>query len=135
MANLALETAGEIRVVESVIQLTVPEAETLAVGQPARFDTSTGKATKANGTTAAEAAVYGIVSHRSADGVVTLLRKGVLDGFALDALDFGADVFLSNTDGTLADTAGTVSTVVGHVVPGTATTLGTTYDKLLFVDL
>jgi hypothetical protein len=45
---------------------------------------------------------------------------------------FDADVYLSDTDGTLATTAGTTSLVVGTVVPGWA---ATTADKLLRVDL
>jgi hypothetical protein len=44
---------------------------------------------------------------------------------------FDAPVYLSDTDATLADTAGTVSTVIGRVVPGWN---ATTADKLLLLD-
>ena len=58
-----------------------------------------------------------------------------MDGFDVSALAWDADIYLSDTDGRIADAAGTVSTKVGRVIPGTATTLGTAYDKILFVDL
>jgi tetrahydromethanopterin S-methyltransferase subunit E len=53
-------------------------------------------------------------------------------GEALDSLAYGAVVYLSNTDGTLADTAGTVSKKIGVVVPALATV--STPDKLLLVE-
>ena len=56
-------------------------------------------------------------------------------GFALTALAYDAIVYLSDTDKKLADAAGTVSTIVGRVIPVPATTLGTAYDKVLFIDL
>jgi hypothetical protein len=137
MTNLALVTTGRVRVVESFIQQTAPLAETLVVGDAVRFDTSTGKFTGSNASAAGEARTYGIlVSKDGAGAVGTAVRKGVLDGFALTALDYDAIVYLSDTDKTLADAAGTVTTaIVGRVIPGFATTLGTAADKLLFVDL
>ncbi len=66
---------------------------------------------------------------------VTAIRKGVMDGYALSGLDYDAPAYLSDTDGRLADGVGTVTVAVGRVIPGTSVTLGTAYDKLLFVDL
>jgi hypothetical protein len=61
---------------------------------------------------------------------LTCVYRGVVDPRgALDALAFGAQVFLSDTAGTMADAAGTVSTVLGNVIPGWAS--GATPDKLL----
>lgn len=136
MTDLALVTAGRVRVVESFIQQTAPLAETLAVGDAVRFDTATGKFTGANGSSAGEARMYGIlVSKDGAGAVGTAIRKGLIDGFALAALDYDAPVYLSNTDKTLADAAGSTSVVVGRVSPAFGTTLGTAADKLLFIDL
>lgn len=137
MANIALTTADRVEVVGfPVIQLTVPAAEAITAGAPVRLDTSTGKFTNANGTTTGEARVFGIATRTVAAGeALTVVRKGILDGFALSGMNYDAAVYLSDTDGRLADAAGTVSTVVGRVVPGTSVTLGTSYDKLLFVDL
>lgn len=136
MADLALVTADRLRIVESIIQMTLPAAEALAAGQAVRVDTASGRFTKANATVAAEARAYGLVARSVPAGqAATAIRKGVVAGHDLAALGFDADVYLSDTDGALADAAGTVPTPVGRVVPGTAEVLGATYAKLLFVDL
>lgn len=135
MTNLALVTAGKVHIMESRIQLTLPLGETLTVGSAVRIDTN-GKWTGSNGSTTTENRIYGIlVSVDPAGAVGTAIRKGVVDGFALTALAYDAIVYLSDTDKTLADSAGTVSTIVGRVIPATATTTGTAYDKVLFIDL
>ena len=135
MANIALTTANRVSIVGlPVIQLTLPAAEAIAAGNAVRIDT-TGKFTKANGTTTTENRIYGIAVETVAAGFpVTAIRKGVMDGFVL-AGAYDSPVYLSDTDGTIADSAGTVSTIVGRVIPGTATLLGVAYDKILFVDL
>lgn len=136
MANINLVTPNKVNVVESIVQMTLPAAEAIVAGAPVRLDTTNGKFTNANATVAAEARVYGIATKTAAAGEsLTAIRKGVMDGFDLSALAWDADIFLSDTDGCIADAAGTVSTKIGRVIPGTATTLGTAYDKLLFVDL
>ena len=135
MADIAVATAGKIHVVVAKEQLTVPAAETIAAGAPVRIDTSAGTFTNANGSSAAEARVYGIATRSVAAGEpVTAIRRGILDGFTFSQA-YDAAIYLSNTDGRLADAAGTTSVIVGRVVPGTATTLGTAYDKLLSVEL
>lgn len=138
MANLALVTANKLEVVESIEQMTLPTAEVVSPGQAARIDVANGRFTKANGSSAAEARIYGIATGGKANVAgepVTAIKKGVVDGYDLSGLAYDAPVYLSNTDGVLADTPGTVSVVVGRVIPGTSTTLGTPYDKLLLVDL
>lgn len=138
MADLALVTTAKVEVVESIEQMTLPAAEAVTPGQAVRLDTTTGRFTKANGTTAAEARIYGIAvggAAVAAGEAITAIRQGVLDGYVLDALAYDAAIYLSNTDGTLADTAGTVSTPVGRVIPGTSNLLGAAHDKLLLVDL
>ena len=133
MADLSV-TAGDVAPVKIIEQFTAPAGEAFSAGAAVRLDTTTGKLTGANGSAAAEARVAGIaLTTAAANDTVTVLRKGYVDlGDALDALTYDDDVFLSNTDATLADTAGTVSTIVGTVVPGFA---ATTPDKLLRVDL
>lgn len=135
MANIAVASAGRIRIVESIIQDTKIALEAIVAGAPVRKDTATGKFTNANATTAAEARVWGIAKESVAAGMpVTAIRLGVLDGYTLTSQAYDAAIYLSDTDGRLADAAGTVSAPVGRVIAGTATTLGTAYDKLLFVD-
>ena len=63
------------------------------------------------------------------------VRKGLVDGFDLSAMNYDAPVYLSDIDKKLDTAAGTVSTVVGRVEAGPGTTLGTAADKLLRIDL
>lgn len=131
MTNLTI-TAGDVGPVQVVQQFTGPAVETIVAGQWVRFDSSTGKVALGNGTTAAEAIDGGVALLGGAAGTpITFVQQGILDvGDALDSLNFGVAVYLSDTDGTLADSAGTVSKVVGMVVPGWG---HTTADKLLWL--
>lgn len=134
MANIAVTTAGRIHIVESIQQKTLPATEAILAGAPVRIHTD-GKWTNANGTTTTENRVWGIATKSVIAGeALTAVRRGTLGGYTLTQA-YDAIVYLSDTDGTLGDTAGTVSTIVGRVVPGTATVLGTSYDKLLSVEL
>ena len=136
MANLALVTANTVSVVESLEQMTLPTAEAITAGMAVRIDTSTGKFTAANGTAAGEARIYGVATKTAAAGMaLTAIRRGVLDGFALTGQAYDAAIYLSDTDGMLADSAGTVETVVGRVIPATSAVIGAVYDKLLYVGL
>lgn len=115
-------------------QHTAPAAEAISAGSPIRLDTATGRWTNANGTSAAEArvthiAVRTVVAGESLTGV----RGCLIGGLVLDALAYDAPVYLSNTDGRLADAAGTTSVIIGRVVPAFAMTLGNAPDKLLDV--
>ena len=135
MTDLALTTAARLNVVESLEQMTLACAEAIVAGQSVRLDTSTGRFTKANATTVAEARAYGMAVRSAAAGEgVTAIRRGVIDGYALAALNYDADVFLSDTDGMPADAPGEITTVIGKVIPGAMTALGTAQDKLLRVD-
>ena len=60
----------------------------------------------------------------------TAVKEGVLDGFNLDALAYGARVY-SGASG-VVDTAGTV--VVGEVIPARSHLRGNAPDKLLYVN-
>lgn len=131
MTDLVITT---VRIVESTEQITTPASEVFAVGEAVRFDTS-GLLTPGNGSAAGEADIEGIAVRACTyvNEAVTAVRKGTLDvGDALSALAFGALVYLSDTDGQLADAAGTVTVVVGRVIAAWG---NTTADKLLLVDL
>ncbi len=132
MADLVITTCRPVKVIE---QITAPAAEVVTAGTYVRQSTTTGKLEKGNGTIAAEAKVGGIAiqSAETTNLTITAVTKGWVDvGDALSAVDYDADVFLSNTDGVLATTAGTVSRVVGKVVAAWG---NTTADKLLRLDL
>jgi hypothetical protein len=133
MADIAVATAGSVHVVESLWQKTLVATEAIAAGAPVRIHTD-GKWTNANGTTTTENRIWGIATKSVVAGeALTAVRRGTLDGFTFSQA-YDAIIYLSDTDGRLGDVAGTVSTIVGRVVPGTAV-VGTTYDKLLSVEL
>lgn len=123
------------RIVQAQDKDTLPFAEALEPGQAVRLDDSTGKLTKANGTTADEAQMVGVLATEGGAGVRgTFVRQGLLDvGNALSALDYGATIFLSDTDGALADAAGTIEVPVAVVWPAFGTS--GVADKLLKVDV
>ena len=125
--------AADVAVVEAIEMITAPEAETLAPGQYARLNTSSGKIEKGKGTTTAEIRKGGIIVKREGDGMVTLLRKGTVDvGNALSSLTYDDDVFVSDTDGLFSDTAGSETLIAATVVPAWTSN---TPDKLLRFDL
>jgi hypothetical protein len=113
-------------------QKSLPAAEAITAGAGVRLDTTNGRWTNSNASTAAEARTWGVAMRTVVAGEnLTAVRNCILDGYDLSALAYDQAVFVSNTDGRLADAAGTVSAIAGRVVPGPATTLGTAYDKVL----
>lgn len=134
MANIAVATAGKIEVVESFEQMTLVATEAILAGAGVRIHTN-GKWTNGNGTSTTENDIYGIATASVAAGEpLTAIKRGVLDGFTFSQA-YWATIYLSDTDGILADAAGTASKIVGKVIPATSTTIGTAYDKLLLVNL
>lgn len=127
-ADLVIES---VRIVRAIDKFDAPSNEVFGF-EAVRYHTD-GTVTPANGSSAGEAGFEGIATVESdrVGQAITVLREGIVDvGEALAALAIGAPVYLSDTDGTLADTAGTVSVVVGRVVPGWGSL---TADKLLLV--
>lgn len=117
MADLTIE---RVRIVGLPIdRFTAPSNETFGF-EAVRFHTD-GSVTPANGTDAAESNFQGIATNESTrvgEGI-EVVRDGLLDvGEALVGLAPGAPIYLSDTDGTLATTAGTVTVIVGRVEPG-----------------
>lgn len=136
MGNLTIDATkvSLVRGSDEVLH-TGPMGEAANGGQYVRLNTSTGKLEKGNGTSTTElGTTAGIlldtVSTVNMPGTMVLLgSKAILDlGDALSGLAFDAPVYIGDTDGTLSDTAGTVSRVVGRVIPGWG---ATTADKLL----
>lgn len=134
MANLTITTCSLVKG-DDEHQATYPAGEAISAGQYIRPNATTGKFELGNATTAAEVGDGYIALHAAAIGepVTGVKSPAILDvGEALAAMNFGAAVYLSDTDGTLADAAGTVSTAAGRVVAGWA---NTSADKLLRVTL
>jgi hypothetical protein len=114
---------------------TGPVGETGTAGEYYRLNTTTGKLENGNATTPTELGrIAGIlldsVPTANLTGTIVLAGSGaIIDlGDALDALAFNAPVYVSDTDGKIADSAGTEEKIIGRVVPGWN---ATTADKLL----
>lgn len=109
--------------------------EAVNAGQYVRIDATTGKIALGNATTSTEVGRGGGIAIKTAaaGGPLTVVRRGLVDvGNALNALSYGQVVYLSDTDGTFADSAGTVSTIIGYVHPGAAES---TRSKLLMLTI
>lgn len=133
MADLTITRVHIVRMFEMLPDGPVNEA--LGVGEAVRVDATTGKYTPGNATDTTENQVRGIALHVAdyANATISAIKRGIIDiGDALDALNYGVPVYLSNTDGVLADAAGTQAVIVGYVIPGWGDTAG---DKLLLVNL
>jgi len=134
MTDLTI-TASAVALVKEIESVTLPVGEAITAGQVARLTVATGLATKANGTSKAEARAFGVAirSSRFVNEAVTFLKRGYLDlGAALDAIALDAPIYLSDTDGTLADAPGAIAVPIGRVVPAFGQT---TADRLLYVDV
>ena len=135
MTNLVITPADVVPMDWGVYEkFTGPAVEAINAGQIVRLVTTTGQIALGNGTTAAEARILGVsISTVVAGQTATAVKRGIVNlGHALSAVAWDAPIYASDTDGTLADSAGTVSKIVGRVVPGWG---ATTADKLLLVDL
>jgi len=51
-----------------------------------------------------------------ASGVVSMLKRGVLFGYTVTAMNYDDPIYLSNTPGLLSTTAGDNSVIVGRIV-------------------
>jgi hypothetical protein len=130
MTDIALNSDRELNVVfpETAEIRDFRQAETLVEGDVV-YITANGKAGKADANAAGKQQARGIVVRKT--GVtVSVMKYGYLAGFDISALDYDAQLFLSDTVGKLADAAGTMSVACGRVscLPNDSLT------KILFVD-
>lgn len=146
MANVSLQTRvsaksrPELDIADDMWKQTktLTAAEAITAGAPVRIvasSTGAGKWTNANGSDTTENKAWGLATRTVIAGeTVTAIRKGIVDGLDVSAYDYGQLIYLSDTDGRVADAPGTIVTPIGRVVPGTAVTLGTAPDRLLELD-
>lgn len=126
-----------VRALESVRQMTLISGEEILPGAIVRVDPSTGRFVNASAATVAQARAFGVAlgSKICLPGFpLTALRSGVVDGFELDGA-YDAPLYLSDTSGSLADSAGTVSAPLGRIVPGAAHALGSATPKLFLIEI
>ncbi|HEV7299013.1 MAG TPA: hypothetical protein VGN72_06565 [Tepidisphaeraceae bacterium] len=132
MATVATTTAGRIEVVEWGEQDNGVAAADITAGTFVRKDTS-GKWIQSLATSATNAAGARLALRTVKAGeALTGMKNGVVSGYTVTQA-YNASLYLSDT-GTLADTAGTTSVVVGRVLEGTAVAPGTAYDKNVRID-
>lgn len=103
---------------ESIEQKTLIAAVDMDELTPVYINTS-GKFAKGDASAAGTADVYGLTLRKVKAGEpVTAIAKGTVGGFTFAAgQDYGESVYLSDTEGRVADAAGTVEVKIGIIVP------------------
>ncbi len=94
-------------------------SEALKAGDVVYLVASTGKVAKADANgSGGENDFLGVAMQTVGAGqVVSILTRGHVAGFDVSGLDYGATVYLSDTAGLLADSAGTTVLLAGCVLP------------------
>jgi hypothetical protein len=134
MATVALDTAGVVDIVlAKEPNLSMIGATNIVASQCYRPD-SNGAAVLAVATAASNGAGARLALRTAPAGEpVSFMRSGVVDGFNVSQTN-GAVLYLSDT-GTVADAPGTVTIILGRVIPGNANVLSAARDKVVEVDL
>jgi hypothetical protein len=145
MADIALKTtnassqtgnnSATLDVEESIEQMTLPAAVDMNEGTPVYVNSSAQFAKGDASVSGTTNGLYGITVRKVKAGEpVTAIAKGVVGGFTFTQA-YGALIYLSDTEGRIGDAAGTVSKVVGMVIPAYGQPRGTSAAKLLRVNL
>lgn len=140
--NVTYQTIGtatrpDLHVAVKGEQHTALTGEDIAAGAPVYVDPATGRFRNASAGAAATAAVYGVALRAARVGQgLTAMKRGVVEGINLDAMPYGAQIYLSNTVGRMADVAGTTAVPIGRVLPVHGhERIGGTPSKLLNISL
>lgn len=135
MADLTIVPA-QVAPVQVFEQVTLPAGEAIDAGEVVRLDVSTGYATLANASSAAEGRMIGIAINSAVAGqAVTIVKRGLVSlGDALDSQTLDELLAISNTDGKIDDGVGTPTADynVGRIWPAHS---AVTVDFLLYVDV
>lgn len=136
MADISLVTADKVNVgTLTVLQYTGVAGEAITAGAPVYIDGTTGKFLNSDANGSGTVDVFGIAVRTVAAGQpLTVVRIGLVDGYDLAGLSYGAPVYLSNTVGRIADAAGSSDVRIGTVVPAFGQALGSSPDKVLLVE-
>lgn len=122
---------GDVAPVDVIEQVTLPADVAILRGQYVRV-TTTANLILSDASQAGDiGGTRGIAMNAAAIGeAVTVVTKGTVSvgATALTSQAFDAPIYLSDTPGSLADAAGTVSTIVAYVAPANHQT---TPEKLL----
>lgn len=119
MPDLALVTAGKLSIVRSDIQELLIAGVDLTVGDVITVSKTTGKWIKADADGGdIDAPLYVAMSTAKAGFALSGLKKGIVDGFDLSALDYRAPVFLSTNAAKMATAVAAVNEVQTLTVSG-----------------
>ena len=104
MADLALETDVEIGLLSQLAEIvTAPALVALTSGDVVTLDASTGKFSKADANVAdIDGPVFVVIKDATAGLAADAVKRGIISGFDLSALDYGDRVFLSATAAKIA---------------------------------
>jgi hypothetical protein len=104
--------------------------EAITAGQPV-YQLTTGKVGVADANAAGKQQFRGIALKSVGAGqAVSVLKKGMITGFGIGSLNRDVAVYLSDTAGSLADGAGTMTVICGRVVSLSDAALS----RVLYVD-
>jgi len=131
MTAITIRTAGVNLVHSDKAEiLDLIAAEAITAGQPV-YQTTAGKAGVADANASGKQQFRGIALKTTAAGKpCPVLKRGFIAGYALSGVAYDGAVYLSDTAGSLDDTAGTMTVVCGRVVGLTDPDI----TKVLFVD-
>lgn len=132
MADITVTAAKVACANEDISEIVdVTLAETVTAGQALYLVAATGKYGIADANDSGKQQARGIALKGGAAGqTVPMLKKGPVYGFTLSG-NYDSVAYLSDTAGALADSAGTMTVVVGRVVPANDIP---TFTKLLWVE-
>jgi len=118
MADITVTAARVATIFPAKTLIFDAEAAVAIKAGEAVYINSNGKAALADASAAGTLGTPGVALNSAGAGSgVSVLKEGHVAGYDLSGLAYGAKVYVSDTAGALADAAGTVSFVVGTVVP------------------
>lgn len=116
MADLAISTTISLVDPGQAETYDAIPVSTVTVGQAVHFDPTTGKIAAADANAAGDQQFAGIVV-KVTGRAATVLKRGRVYGFNLSGMNYFAPAYVSDTAGSLADGAGTLTVNAGKVVP------------------
>src|SRR5687768_17326417 len=112
MAAIDLANTNKANIATSgpIMQFTGVAGEVIGPGQPVITHTASGSLLLADANTALLRGCVGITSRGGSVGAaITVVVKGLMEGWDLTAVGFGREVFVSDTVGRLDTVSGTVT--------------------------
>lgn len=117
MADIALTTASIRAINPDNTEFFNGTAKVALIKGDIVFFNTDGKLDLADASAAGTAQAVGVVTETvGAEGAVSIIKRGLVAGFTVSALNGGVQLFLSDTARKLADAAGAVPNPVGRVV-------------------